>query len=319
MKTPETKSDALTFLQMIHAGADGYIEFRILGGAKPRKRFFHELPLKALPELPNNRDCYFGVCPRTREEGTAEAVEVATCLWMDVDYAKCGGIDGAKGARHRLRDGKLVPSAIVNTGHGEHWYWLLKTPMPFHKISPLLERMRMFIDPNLDPVSDAPRILRVPGTWNCKQDERLEVEVRRCRPGQRYELSDFKVLPKVKKEDKPRTDTQKDDHNAASVLFGGVPDGVFRPGACANSRPTRPPSLSRNSSPASGRTPSSITAPSPTAASRNLRSTPNSESAVQSRGLRHVVVLGCHSTGSRASRPVERCPTKRSSRRRRRC
>jgi len=56
MKKSETKFDALTFLQTIHQGADGYIEFRLLGGAKPHKRFFHELPLKTMPDLPDNRD-----------------------------------------------------------------------------------------------------------------------------------------------------------------------------------------------------------------------------------------------------------------------
>lgn len=54
MTTSFTPPIPLAFLQAVHEGDEGYVEFRFLGGGYP-KTFFCELPLKEMPEMPAGR------------------------------------------------------------------------------------------------------------------------------------------------------------------------------------------------------------------------------------------------------------------------
>ncbi|MBM4032826.1 MAG: hypothetical protein FJ291_13700 [Planctomycetes bacterium] len=184
--------DALDFLRTLHEGGEGYIEFRFKRNGR-MEQAFRRLPLDTLPPLPTDGDCYFGACPRAREAGDATAVDVATCLWADVDFHKLpGGEQGA--AERRTALGGLAPSIIVATGHGEHWYWPLREPAPAPDACAVVELLRAAICPKLDKVSDPPRVLRIPGTFNVKGGAKLPVRVVHWQPERRFNLSDFDAL-----------------------------------------------------------------------------------------------------------------------------
>ena len=165
-----------------------YGEFRYMQGSKVYQEWEripgnYELAQDAGPYW----DAYFGVLPRVRKGGKAEDCVTEThVLWVDVDAKKTGG----KGPALQSLAGLLtVPSIIVDSGHGYHAYWLLRDKVP---ITQAQEAMRgLAREVRGDSVWDAPRIMRLPGTQNHKDDPPLPVRVVFFDLTKRYRLSDF--------------------------------------------------------------------------------------------------------------------------------
>jgi hypothetical protein len=82
---------------------------------------------------------------------------------------------------------------VVFSGGGFHVYWFLQAPLPAQESLARAEAMNKGIGQALhgDSVSDASRIFRIPGTFNCKQQEPKSVTLVRCDPKRRYDLADF--------------------------------------------------------------------------------------------------------------------------------
>ncbi|MCP4712224.1 MAG: hypothetical protein GY869_26680, partial [Planctomycetes bacterium] len=148
--------------------------------------------------LPDGTDVYFGVGLAPENYGPhvrckAEDVIGIGALWMDVDFGdghnKQVPPDEAT-AREILDKVKIPPSIIVHSGGGYHAYWLLERPWIFNDdadrsraqalVRGWQENIRSIFEAQgytLDVTSDLARLLRVPGTNNCKNNEIRPVNI----------------------------------------------------------------------------------------------------------------------------------------------
>ncbi|MQF70457.1 hypothetical protein FIL92_00525 [SAR202 cluster bacterium AD-812-D07_MRT_10900m] len=174
---------ALQLLRLLHPIESCYTEFRWMGsGGYVAQRFVlsprvTEKCLQWLHRTLNGRaDVYFGVIPRSREQGTANAcAPAATAVWCDYDDA---------GALPVL---PLPPSAVVETSpHKYQFFWLLDRAMADlgH-----LERLNRIFAHNVGGdlnACDRARVLRLPGFQNLKYDGRPVAKLLVLKPNVRY-------------------------------------------------------------------------------------------------------------------------------------
>jgi hypothetical protein len=141
-------------------------------------------------------DAYFGcakfgpVNNRTHENAT-----YFRALWMDIDCGptkatpdKDGKIKGYIDQQTGLDEFKkfckvvgLPRPILVSSGYGIHAYWLLEETVSRAEWKPLADRLRtLCVEHGLivdSSVFEASRVLRIPGTFNFKQNEAQPVEV----------------------------------------------------------------------------------------------------------------------------------------------
>lgn len=141
---------------------------------------------------PTTRDMYYGVLPRYINGKSRKDINEAACFWVDIDCKDVGGIEDAYEALSPENTCFGYPSITVESGHGLHAYWLLDsvcTDIDY------VERVNkgLSIVTHADPVAhDAPRVLRLPGSWNKKDPARPKrVRVTEYRP-LFYRPEDFK-------------------------------------------------------------------------------------------------------------------------------
>lgn len=91
-------------------------------------------------------------------------------LWADIDKAL------TEGEREKLCKDEFAPSVMVCSGTGYHLYWLLDD---FYTDKIAAERKNRWLATRFDAdmCVDVSRVLRVPGTFNCKKKELLDVRV----------------------------------------------------------------------------------------------------------------------------------------------
>jgi hypothetical protein len=135
--------------------------------------------------------CVNTLTPR-QSRRSKETVHEITCLHADVDFDK---IDLASDdVLARLGQLLCLPSKVVRSGHGFHCYWLLTealraTPETVTKTEKLLRLLADHVGG--DPaVCEVARLMRLPGTFNTKNSERLPVEIAVDR-SLRHELDDL--------------------------------------------------------------------------------------------------------------------------------
>lgn len=173
-----------------------YGELRIIHNGMVDEKFY-ELGVTGTDTIWNDaifadqagKDVYFGVAPRRREQGTADAcVRETHVLWADVDSKH---FDGSKAAAlFSLGRAQLTPSILVDSGNGFHAYWFLKGDfVPFEYASKAMQGLAKAIGG--DAVHDASRILRLPGTHNHKTDPPNPVRILHFEPDRRYAFTDF--------------------------------------------------------------------------------------------------------------------------------
>ena len=173
---------AAEFLRQIVDPAIGeFIELRAFAEGKAPYQEFFASPEQAAGQAAawsniDGRDVYFGVLPRTRRGGTAADVAPQTdVLWADFDGKNFRGKMGPGSAIAEIANIRLAPQIVVDSGNGYHAYWLLDRPYDFaeaHLGMTAIERAH-----HSDHCSDAPRILRVPGTFNFKNGETKPVRI----------------------------------------------------------------------------------------------------------------------------------------------
>jgi len=168
---------------------------------------FDEASTTAL-ELCSDKDVYYGIgIQRDRIEvgrGTADTVVSIPGLWLDIDirgpnHAAEDLPPDRESAMELLKSFDLEPTLIVSTGGGLHVYWLFDEPMILSDDSErdqargLADRFQnMFISSALtkgwkiDKTSDLARLLRLPGTFNHKQDDPVPVEIIKLNENNRY-------------------------------------------------------------------------------------------------------------------------------------
>jgi P4 family phage/plasmid primase-like protien len=133
-------------------------------------------------------DLYFGVATREVRGGSGEHCLDLHALFADLDFKDSSEAD----VRQRLAAFPHPPFAIVSSGGGLQAYWLLKTPIAIagdgaRNIQTALRRLATALGGDLN-ATDAPRILRLPGTLNRKYDPPRPVELESLRPDLRYDL-----------------------------------------------------------------------------------------------------------------------------------
>lgn len=170
--------------------ADDLIEIRTLG-TKPVQRWakLHDLAaiIQQAADFPAGTHVYFGANPRSRNGGKAEDVALARCLFADFDHG-CT----LEQARLKWTDACIPePTVIVATGGGIHAWWRLQEPLNDLKVWTELQdalAVRLGSDRS---ITDAPRIMRMPGFVNWKYPERPTCTVLACEPDRAYGLEEF--------------------------------------------------------------------------------------------------------------------------------
>lgn len=189
-----------------------------------------EIAQAARKETEAHNDVYYSVGVSERpfrayERAKSSDIVGIPGLWVDIDIA--GGGHAAKSlptdyaAARALLPEMLDPSMVVHSGHGLHAYYLFRelldtrTDEERSTAEELLRRLQGSVRVraaeqgwHVDSVPDLCRILRVPGTLNCKGDEVVPCMVTEYSEGLRYNAEDFDILPPVEAVSKTeRTET----------------------------------------------------------------------------------------------------------------
>lgn len=143
-------------------------------------------------EFVNNKVNAFYGCAKYGElnNRTHANAQYFRALWIDID---CGESKAAEGKGYatqaeglsKFKDfcvtTKLPTPIVVDSGYGIHAYWLLEETVRRPEWEALAERLEELCKENellVDPaVFEASRVLRIPGTFNFKGDEPIEVRV----------------------------------------------------------------------------------------------------------------------------------------------
>lgn len=113
----------------------------------------------------NFRDVFFSVCTFKSERRAASNVLHVPGLWVDMDFKDYSA--GEIEAEERLRAFPIQPSFVLLTGNGMHAYWKFVRPMePSDRVQKILKIVTASLGG--DSCTDFARLLRVPGTLNCK-------------------------------------------------------------------------------------------------------------------------------------------------------
>ena len=119
---------------------------------------------------------FFGVALRAQaslktRKGDGAHCQTLTTLFVDADWKHLGEEE----ARRRIKDCPLQPSLIVESGAGLHVYWMLTQPFYLKKEMATAKRWLRHIAASVadvvdETVSEPARVLRIPGSYNCKYD-----------------------------------------------------------------------------------------------------------------------------------------------------
>jgi hypothetical protein len=192
----------------------GYGELRCIGGGnsllsgREIKQFFYHLAseerdseLRGLETFARSYDecgwdCYVGVLSRTEPKGTADACsQFSSVLWADIDskaFVPLDAISSQNGkglALKAILDFPVPASVIIDTGHGYHAYWKLRSAEAFADCRRAMEGIAKRLKG--DSVYDAARIMRLPGLSNHKGGENLPIRLLRLDATRRYSIRDF--------------------------------------------------------------------------------------------------------------------------------
>jgi len=129
---------------------------------------------------------FFGVAKYKDDSSRLKAnVQALKAFWLDID---CGPTKDYPSQGEALQDLKkfcktvgLPRPIIINSGRGLHVYWPLTEEVTREEWEPVANRLKEVCkaqDLRVDPaVFEVARILRIPGTFNFKGDEPVEVQV----------------------------------------------------------------------------------------------------------------------------------------------
>lgn len=187
------------YLRAVFAGAEGFIEFRLIGQGKTTQHFipvqevfdrWAEIEPKLLAANKAGANCYYGAHARTDRVGDAAHIKECRIVYADLDYKDPALLEKNYAA---VKGFNLTPTFAIDTGHGYHLIWLLKEPVPHAEAEKIMRTLARVLAG--DHVWDAPRILRLPGTMNVKvAAEPVPCEVVKADPGRAYNAGDFEPL-----------------------------------------------------------------------------------------------------------------------------
>ena len=148
-------------------------------------------------------------------------------LFVDMDDIDIGS------AMHRLGAADVAgPSLISNSGHGCHALWTLEEPIGQEQYRAVQKAMAALFDG--DPgMHDAPRVLRLPGFLNCKEDRPVvPCVVMRSNAQLYYAVTEFPSGPvQLKRARTSRTGSAKFEHPARHEAVKRFGVAVWKDGA----------------------------------------------------------------------------------------
>lgn len=172
------------------------------GDPKTSTRYFPNIEILAKEHYGDERDVYFGICPRERMKAEKEHIHYLVALWADLDIGEEGHEDkkiffeGPQQAAKAIRGFTRAPSIIVESGRGAHLYWLLKQVeevRDVEKVESLLVKISEHLQCDTDTSLDT--TLRLPETLNTKVPGKpVACEVKFINTNFRYSLQDFEDL-----------------------------------------------------------------------------------------------------------------------------
>lgn len=136
--------------------------------------------------LRRKMNVFFGVAKFKSDDGRKkDNVQALKALWLDID---CGPTKDYPSQNEALQALKgfcktvgLPRPIVVNSGRGLHVYWPLTEAVTREEWEPVAARLKEVCvaqDLRVDPaVFEVSRILRIPGTFNYKGEEPIEVQV----------------------------------------------------------------------------------------------------------------------------------------------
>lgn len=159
--------------------------------------------------LRRKMNVFFGVAKFKGDDGRKkDNVQALKAFWLDID---CGPTKDYPSQGEALQDLKkfcktvgLPRPIVVNSGRGLHVYWALTEAITREEWEPVAARLKevcvaqgLRVDPAVFEVS---RILRIPGTFNFKGEEPVEVQV--LGTGDPLSLEDIRSILGVKERPK---------------------------------------------------------------------------------------------------------------------
>lgn len=147
--------------------------------------------------------------PPKGERGKSDNVGAIAGLWADIDYQspahKAANLPPTEADALALLGELPTPTIVVHSGHGLQAWWLFREPWVFESeaerldAADLSQRWQATIHAKaaahgweVDHTADIARVLRVPGTVNCKPDcEPVAVRLLSLDDGARYTRDDF--------------------------------------------------------------------------------------------------------------------------------
>lgn len=176
------------FLSLLFSNTVDLKEIRLLPSGQ---QFFDHDLANILAFIANHLDenVCFGPATRKTTDGSRNGVSHVTCLWADADWKDFP--NGQAGADESIRKFPLKPSIIVSSGHGYHLYWLLREPVPASiEIEGYLKGITKALGADR-AAAELARVLRLPGTFNYKDNENVVPVLISEMTETRYSLSDF--------------------------------------------------------------------------------------------------------------------------------
>ena len=169
---PET----LAYLRALFDDMPGFIDVRLMGpdDERPRRQPVDSIEKAAtIASGAEGVNVYVGIATRGTggkaegEGGKANLCE-ARAVWVDIDFASS---EDEALADARVQEFPNPPSMSIRSGGGLHLYWLLDEPfsltcdMNVDRFENVLKGIAEYLGGDF-AATDAPRILRVPGTMN---------------------------------------------------------------------------------------------------------------------------------------------------------
>ena len=190
-----TASDFLSalFAPYYATGRQGFIEIRLIGQRGVKSYFFRSLETLCRKRFEScTAHTYYGLSPRQWREGKKDAVKWLLTLWADLDAKSF--VNGKEDAWQALRTFEIVPSVIVDSGHGLQALWFLKEPVAIQdpgEVEGVLQGLAKALGG--DPaVCEIARVFRLPESFNVKDPGNpIPVKVKHFSPRLRYALTHF--------------------------------------------------------------------------------------------------------------------------------
>lgn len=228
----ETQARALLEALQFDLTGGSSLELRFIGGHEKPSVYWRYNWDQICQSNKVGANIYFGVTHRDGYGGKAANCTMATTLWADLDGKDwnpefpIAGKEAALTHLRQLADGGLLPSIIVDSGHGYHAYWLLRTPYIFSsderraEFVDVLGRLATLVKGDRS-VADVARVMRLPGTMNTKDSEYKSCFIIYATTERKFSFEEFnQALPKSSSlpvDDKLRTTHIRDFYQDLDV------------------------------------------------------------------------------------------------------